>query len=253
MPTKQRSACIKKAYYYYYSYRKSLSVKEVTNPVSGKTETRILFEDDSARKRVIVLCTEEKQRAFQFFFHRAKGESARKMKKRIDNIFTGFSEREVQSCINKSKLNQKIKGRFDNKPPLHPVHSSKAWSQVQIDLMSMADKPVSVDGKVYKWILSCIDVFSRYLLLRPLYSKEAVVVANELLEIFADFGTPSRVQCDRGSEFRGYVEKVARALQVKIIRSSARHPQSQGKVGKAWFTPPLIICCQPLMVTNTPD
>ena len=56
MPTKQRSACIKKAYYYYYSYRKSLSVKEVTNPVSGKTETRILFEYDSARKQVIALC-----------------------------------------------------------------------------------------------------------------------------------------------------------------------------------------------------
>ena len=52
--------------------------------------------------------------------------------------------------------------------------------------MSMADKPVSVDGKVYKWILSCIDVFSRYLLLRPLYSKEAVVVANELLHLYGD-------------------------------------------------------------------
>ena len=120
----------------------------MTNPVSGKIETRIiLFEDDSARKQVIVLCIEEKQRAFQFFFHPAKGESARKMKKRMNNIFTGFSERAVQSCINKSK---KIKGRFDKKRPLHPVHSNKTWSQVQIDLMSIADNPVSVVGKVYK-------------------------------------------------------------------------------------------------------
>lgn len=146
-------------------------------------------------------------------------------------MFTGISEDEVQKYIfNKFQLNQKIKGRFENKPRLRPVHSSNPWHQVQIDLMSMMDYPVEIQGKVYKWILSCIDVFSRYLILRPLYTKQASAVATELLQIFADFGTPVRLQCDRGSEFRGCVNKVATMLKVKIIRSSARHPQSQGKV-----------------------
>lgn len=227
--TKDRSSAIRKAYYYHYTYRDRLSVCEVENPVTKIKESRILFknEQDSC---VIVLRTEEKQECIAFFYDRAKGESARKIKTRIDVVFTGISEDEIQRYINSSRLNQKIKGTFDNKPPLHPVRSGSAWNQFQIDLMSMADKPADVEGKQFKWILSCIDVFSRYLILRPLCSKEAATVAEELLQIFADLGTPVRIQCDRGSEFRGSVNKVAKKLNVKIIRSSARHPQSQGKV-----------------------
>ncbi len=68
------------------------------------------------------------------------------------------------------------------------------WERVQIDLMSMIDAPITVDGKEYQ---SCIDVCSRYLLLRPLYSKDTAVVSEQLL---SDFGTPSVIQSDRGSE-----------------------------------------------------
>ena len=73
-------------------------------------------------------------------------------------------------------------------------------------------------------------MFSRYLVLRPLHSKETSIVAMHLLQIFSDFGTPSVVQSDRGSEFLGAVEKIAKLLHVKIVHSSVRHPQSQGKV-----------------------
>ncbi len=221
---------MKKAYYYRYTHRESLSVCEMENPLTNQNEKRILFQENATTQKVIVLRTEEKGKCIAFYYDRSKGDGARKIKKRIDDVFTGISEDEVQKYINKSQLNQKIKGRFENKPRLRPVHSSNPWHQVQIDLMSMMDYPVEIQGKVYKWILSCIDVFSRYLILRPLYTKQASAVATELLQIFADFGTPVRLQCDRGSEFRGCVNKVATMLKVKIIRSSARHPQSQGKV-----------------------
>ncbi len=108
--------------------------------------------------------------------------------------------------------------------------------------MSMIDAPITVDGKEYQWILSCIDVCSRYLLLRPLYSKDTAVVSEQLLQIFADLGTPSVIQSDRGSEFMGAVERVAKLLQVKMVHSSVRHPQSQGKQGykrkRDWKRPP---------------
>ena len=42
---------------------------------------------------------------------------------------------------------------------------------------------------------SCIDVCSHYLLLRP--PKDTAVVSEQLL---SDFGTPSVIQSDRGSE-----------------------------------------------------
>ncbi len=56
------------------------------------------------------------------------------------------------------------------------------------------------------------------------------IVSEQLLQVFADLGVPSIVQCDRGTEFLGCVKQLASLLEVKIIHSSPRHPQSQGKV-----------------------
>ena len=62
--------------------------------------------------------------------------------------------------------------------------------------MSMQDKAVEIDGKNYRWILSCIDVFSRYLVVRALFTKSAAQIAEVLLQIFSDFGPPLVIQCD---------------------------------------------------------
>ena len=40
---------------------------------------------------------------------------------------------------------------------------------------------------------------------------------------------PEIIQCDQGTEFKGQVTKLLRRRKVKVIRSSAYHPQSQGK------------------------
>ena len=151
----------------------------------------------------------------------------------MDEVFTGISENDIQQYINTSRSNQEVKAAFENKPPLKPITASKVWERIQIDLMSMEDIPIVSEGKNYQWVLSIIDVFSRYLLLRPLHSKDTAVVAVELLQIFADFGTPAIIQTDRGSEFQGSVVEVAKQFNVKIIRSSVKHSQSQGKVSMA--------------------
>ena len=177
----------------------------------------------------------KKYKCIDFFYSRSKGDGARKLKKRIDEVFTGISEHDIQQYINSSRRNQEIKALFDNKPPLKPVTASKVWERIQIDLMSMEDIPIVHEGKKYQWILSIIDVFSRYLVLRSLHSKDTAVVAVELLQVFADFGTPAIIQSDRGSEFQGSVVTVAQQLNVKIIRSSVKHPQSQGKVEYKWL------------------
>ena len=230
VPTKDRTENDKKAYRIYYPFKSSLSSETVKNPLSGKMERRVLFSPHSSDQRVIVLKCNEKITCIQFFYSCCKAESARKLKLRIDAVFCGVSEREIQHFINNSKKSQLVKGKFDNKPKLKPVTSKRVWYQVQIDLMSMTDMPVFIESKKYQWILSCIDTFSRYLILRPLYSKDTSIVSTELLQMFADMGTPSIIQSDRGSEFLGCVTKLAKLLKVKIIHSSVRHPQSQGKV-----------------------
>ena len=232
IPIKDRDDTDKKAYYYYYNYGKQLSVSAAEHPIIGDdAEERILYTSQGPeRKKTILLKCSEKRRCIDFFYCRSKGDCARKLKKRMDEVFTGISENDIQQYINSSRLNQEIKAVFDNKPPLKPITASRVWERIQIDLMSMEDIPVVHDGKVYRWVLSVIDVFSRYLVLRPLHSKDTAVVAAELLQIFSDFGAPSIIQSDRGSEFLGSVVVVAKQLNVKIIRSSVKHPQSQGKV-----------------------
>ncbi len=232
IPMKERNDATKKAYYYLYTYRKNLTVAKVENPLTSVSEKRVIFCDFLSRQKVIVLKNEEKADCIKFFFDRSKGDGARKLRKRIADVFCKVTEREIQDYLNNCSSNQAAKAKFDNKAPLKPVTSLKVWERVQIDLMSMMDAPITVDGKEYQWILSCIDVCSRYLLLRPLYSKDTAVVSEQLLQIFSDLGTPSVIQSDRGTEFMGAVERVAKLLQVKMVHSSVRHPQSQGKVYK---------------------
>ena len=102
-------------------------------------------------------------------------------------MFCTVTERDILEYLNKLQINQATKGIFENKAPLKPVVCNKVCGRIQIDLMSMTDLPCTdVDGKVYQWVLSCIDVFSRYLVLRPLHSKETSIVAMHLLQIFSD-------------------------------------------------------------------
>ena len=230
VPTRERDAAARKAYYYYHNYGKQLSVCSVEHPVIGTDAVeRIMYTSSHGKQTILTKCS-EKHKCIDFFYSRSKGDCARKLKKRMDEIFTGISENDIQQYINTFKRSQEIKVVFDNKPPLKPVTASKAWERIQIDSMSMEDVPAVNEGKNYHWILSIIDVFSRYLVLRPLRSKDTAVVAAELLQVFADFGTPSIIQTDRGSEFQGLVVTVAKQFNIKIIRSSVKHPQSQGKV-----------------------
>ena len=215
--------------------RVSQHEKSPTHSLAAEKK-RLIFHNQSSQKEVIILKDEEKNACIKFFYERSKGEGARKLRKRISEVFSKITERKIQDYINNCYINQANKCKYENKAPLKPVTSQTVWERVQIDLMSMADVPCNIDGKVYQWILSCIDVFSRYLVLRPLYSKDTAFVSDHLLQVFADFGTPSVIQSDRGSEFMGCVDKVAKLLQVKMIHSSVRHPQSQGKVSNSFST-----------------
>ena len=107
---------------------------------------------------------------------------------------------------------------------------------VQVDLVDMKNNAVTIGAQKFKYILVMLDVFSRYIYLRPLTSKSSAEVASSasvLLKIFSDAG-PRRLQSDQGAEFKGAVAQLTEAMQVDIIHSRPYYPQSQGKV--SWHT-----------------
>ena len=138
------------------------------------------------------------------FYKKYKGEGARKLSGRIRKTFTGISRERIQSWINSNKDHCKRNPIFDNKDPLQPVIEHETMNRIQIDLVIMENKPsISPDGITYRYILSVLDIFSRFLFLRPLQSKESLEVANNMKEIFITIGNPNIIQSDGGSEFKG--------------------------------------------------
>uniref|UniRef100_A0A914CJD7 Integrase catalytic domain-containing protein n=1 Tax=Acrobeloides nanus TaxID=290746 RepID=A0A914CJD7_9BILA len=66
------------------------------------------------------------------------------------------------------------------------------------------------------------DHLTKYVLLRPIKSKTAEAVAEELMRIFADFGAPKILHTDNGREFANAAETkesvIASAMEVKAAR-----------------------------------
>ena len=69
-------------------------------------------------------------------------------------------------------------------------------------------------------------------MLRPIKSKTAEAVAEELMRIFADFGAPRILHTDNGREFANRIVKhiVAEWPDCKLVHGKPRHPRSQGSV-----------------------
>ena len=73
-------------------------------------------------------------------------------------------------------------------------------------------------GNKYKYILSGIDVASRYKVARPLRTKQAKDVAEMIADIYkvGALTYPKIFQCDNGSEFKAEVTKMLEKHEVRI-------------------------------------
>ena len=205
-------------------------VSVVKHPLSGKREERVLVSSGKDDIKTILLKKEEMESCVKAYHDRYKGSGARKLYKAISKRFTGVSEREILSITKSMHEVQRLKPMFLNKAPLHPVLSSGVMNQVQIDLVDMKNNEVTVGSETFRYILVLLDVFSRFIFLRPMKSKSSSEVASILLHIFSDTGPPKRLQSDQGSEFKGAVQQLMEIMKVQIIHSRPYYPQSQGKV-----------------------
>ena len=93
----------------------------------------------------------------------------------------------------------------------------------QFDLLYMPyDK---LYGNKYKYILSGIDVASRYKVARPLKTKQAKEVAEMIKDIYkaGPLTYPKVFQCDNGSEFKSEVAKLLEKNNVEINRATTKY------------------------------
>jgi hypothetical protein len=94
----------------------------------------------------------------------------------------------------------KAKKHHRNVEQISEIKAEKTL-RVQIELI---DFQLLQDGE-YKYILNIQDHFTKFVILKPLKSKSAVEVANNLYDYFSIFGPPTILQSDNGREFRNNV------------------------------------------------
>lgn len=225
-PVENRSTIQRSAYMRYYRHRDMLCME------NGK----LLYDGK------IVVPHEAKGCIIQKEVDRSKGSGAKTLFHRLNVKFCGVSERQIQKLLHRSHLHQMLNCKFNNKPPPIPITARSPHERHQIDLLDVGaamsyQKPSSRGrNKVYskkqryRYILTVIDVFSRYVWLRPLAFKSSKLVARALKGIYNAHGHPKIIQCDRGTEFRGCVNNFIKMNNICMVRSSPYHPQSQGKV-----------------------
>lgn len=128
----------------------------------------------------------------------------------------------IQCC---AKCNEFHRGPAPHQGRLKPVLVGSFGEKWCIDLVGPL--PTS---QGYRFILTCTDVFTRYLVCVPLKTKEAHVVTEAVNQhVFSVFGLPSEVQSDCGNEVDSQLPReLYRLLGIHKVRTSVYHPACNG-------------------------
>ena len=70
------------------------------------------------------------------------------------------------------------------------MEAKAALERLQIDLVDFAKNPSQVGEATFHYVLSILDVFTKYLWLYPLENKRCATVATHLKAHFFDWGAP---------------------------------------------------------------
>ena len=123
---------------------------------------------------------------------------------------------------------QTAKVQRHNKAPLQKMERATArFTHVHIDLVGAL--PAS---KGYTHLLTVVDRFTRWPEAIPLSNTSTASIANAFaMNWIARFGVPTDITSDRGAQFTSDVwGALSESLGVKLHRTTAYHPQSNGLV-----------------------
>ena len=139
--------------------------------------------------------------------------------------------REVVRTCPECQLGKDYKARH---VPKGHINSHGPWETISIDVVG----PLPVDGKSNRYIVTMMDVYSRYLIASPVRNHKASTVSRCLYElVVAYFGAPRSILSDRGAEFTGMVwESLTQLLGAKIKLTSPYYPQGNSVIERSHRT-----------------
>ena len=105
---------------------------------------------------------------------------------------------------------------------------SAPFQRVHMDIVG----PLGTSTNGYKYILTVIDVMTRFLITAPLRTKEAGEVAEAFfIRVVCAHGVPKTVVTDQGREFVNQIlSGVAEKLQMSHLTTTPYHPSANGVI-----------------------
>ena len=149
-----------------------------------------------------------------------------------DSIFQIFSESfisSIKNCLTCLQL-KRVPSKF-LKTPLQPVSSLNSYpgETLQIDLVGPLTSPVR------RYVLTAIDVFTKYLFAVPLTNVRADTIARGLTSIFFRHSyLPKTILSDLGTSFVSeLLHELTKLLEIQLEHASLKHPQTVGVVERS--------------------
>ena len=143
--------------------------------------------------------------------------------------YPGFTEHFInfiKNCLTCLQLNRVPKNHIT--PKLQPCSSLQPYpgDMLQIDLVG------PLMSSQFKYVLSGIDIFTKYLFVVPLTNGYADTVAREQVKVsFQHSYIPQTILSDLGTNFTSeLMSELASLLEVKLKHASLKHPQTIGAV-----------------------
>ncbi len=166
--------------------------------------------------------------------HHATAEAGHKATKptfeRIRSIFWWPRMwRDVARVVDSCSVCQLQKAQPDGRAGrLAPINVSRPWELVGVDLVG----PFKRTKAGCQHILTMIDYFTRWVIFVQLRETKARDVVDAIMtHLVHKFGPPEGVVSDQGRQFSGGLfQRVMSRLQVVHARTTAYHPQANGRV-----------------------
>ena len=197
-----------------------------------------LFYDDCGRVKHKQICVPSHLRA-QILYeihnsqtggHLGITKTAHEFRQRF--YFPGFSEFlicHIRNCLTCLQLKRAPTKSIT--PPLQELSSLQSFPGdiLQIDIVGPFQSPF------FRYVLTGIDVFTKYLFGVPLTSPSAKSVASSLVNIFFRHSyMPETIMADLGTAFTSRLfHELTSLLEVRVKHATLKHPQSIGVVERA--------------------
>jgi len=133
--------------------------------------------------------------------------------KKLKGKYPNLKLKQVKDVLNQNEgyqVSQNVIREFPTRPII-VARPDELW-QADLVFMDVPQGAPAKDNDGIKYLLTVIDVFTKYAWVKPLKNKEAQTVTNAFEQILEEGRKPEKLQVDKGSEF---YNKIFEALMTK--------------------------------------